>query len=40
LDAIFAIAELVSADACELLFALVSQNAKFQQLSNIYKLAS
>jgi hypothetical protein len=40
LDTILAIAELVSADACELLSALVSQNAKFHQLSNIYKLAS
>lgn len=40
LDTILAIAELVSADACELLSALISKNPKFHQLSNIYKLAS
>lgn len=40
LDTILAVAEIVSADAGELLSALVSQNTKFHQLSNIYKHAS
>lgn len=40
LDTILAIEELVSADACGLLSALISENPKSHQLSNIYKLAS
>lgn len=40
LDTILAIEELVSADACGLLSALISENLKSHQLSNIYKLAS
>lgn len=40
LDTILTITELVSADACDLLSALINENPKFHQLSNIYKLAS
>lgn len=40
MDAVLDIAEIVSADACELLSALINENPKFHKLMNIYKLAS
>jgi hypothetical protein len=40
LDAILEMAEIVSADAGELLSALIDENPKFHKLLNIYKVAS
>ena len=40
LDAILEVVEIVSADASELLSALIDENPKFHKLMNIYKIAS
>jgi hypothetical protein len=40
LDGVLEVAEIVSADAGELLSALIEENPKFHKLLNIYKVAS